>query len=254
MTPRYSGSGLGGSLPIKVLLKQLALKGYTATGRYKPFGSGDLQQIQSDTVKFSGDIPRGAGSEKSQVKLAYRLPRVPQEIHNLLYTPKGMAWKEGALHQRYSLQEPALRDLYERPSEKPTVILPEGTVVQAETPYTYGDWVSEHLCTLISSMPVTAPLLMPRHLMAKSYVRRDLGLLGIKTYTVECTLLVKKALVLPKSASATISLAKRCRLSDGHFMSIARRHVQARYFTFHARVSVEKLSNVIIRAKRSAPL
>ena len=116
-------------------------------------------------MKFSGDIPRGAGLEKSQGKLEYRLPREPQEVHDLLYTPRGMAWKDGVLHRRYSLQEPALRDLYERPIEKPTVILPEGILVQAETPYTYGDWVSEHLCTLATAMPMTMPLLMPRHLM-----------------------------------------------------------------------------------------
>jgi Glycosyltransferase 61 len=185
-------------LPVKVLLKQLALKGYSATGRYKPFDAGDLAQFASETVKFSGDIPRGAGTVRSQGKLDYRLPRVPQEVHDLLYTPRGMAWTEGTLHQRYSLQEPALRDLYERPTEKPTAILPTGILVQAETPYTYGDWVSEHLCTLASAMPLTAPLLMPRHLMGKSYVRRDLSMLGIESYTVESTVLVKKALVLPK--------------------------------------------------------
>ena len=107
---------MGGSLPVKVLLKQLALKGYTVTGRYMPFGVGDLKQIQSEIVKFSGDIPRGAGLEKSQGKLEYRSPREPQEVHDLVYTPRGMAWKEGTLHRRYSLQEPALRDLYETPN------------------------------------------------------------------------------------------------------------------------------------------
>ena len=153
-------------------------------------------------MKFSGDIPHGAGTEKSQGKLEYRLPREPQEVQDLLYTPRGMAWKDGTLHRRYSLQEPALRDLNEHPIEKPTVILPEGILVQAETPYTYGDWVSEHLCTLASAMPMTAPVLMPRHLMEKLYVRRDLSILGIESYTVESTLLVKKALVLPKRRSS----------------------------------------------------
>jgi capsular polysaccharide biosynthesis protein len=124
--------------------------------------------------------------------------RKQQEVHDLVYTPRGMAWKDGALHQRYSLQEPSLRDLYRRPVGKPTVILSGGVIVQAEYPYTYGDWVSEHLCTIAGAMPLAAPLLMPVGLMAKPYVRRDLDLLGIETYSVEGPVLVRKALVLPK--------------------------------------------------------
>jgi hypothetical protein len=193
---------MGSSLPIKRLLKQFALTGYSTTGRYKPFSASEQEQIKGEAVEFSGDIPRGAGSENLQHKQEYKFPRTPQEVSDLLYTPRGMAWKDGVLYRKYSLREPALRDLYERPIEKPTVILPNGIVVQAETPYTYGDWVSEHLCMLATAMPIAMPLLMPRHLMAKPYVRRDLSLLGIETYTVESNLLVKKALVLPKGRRA----------------------------------------------------
>ena len=39
---------------------------------------------------------------------------------------------------------------------------------------------------------------MPRYLMEKSYVRRDLRELGIEAYTVERPVLVRKAVVLPK--------------------------------------------------------
>jgi capsular polysaccharide biosynthesis protein len=54
------------------------------------------------------------------------------------------------------------------------------------------------MCTIAAAMPLAAPLLMPSQLMAKSYVRRDLGLLGIEVYPVERPVLIRKALVLPK--------------------------------------------------------
>ena len=185
-------------MPIKPRLKRIAIRGFEATGRYKPFVASELECVPVEVVEFAGDLPRSAGNENSQGRLEYKLPRLPQEVNDLLYTPGGMAWMDGALHRKFSLGEPSVRDLFKSPFGKPAVILPEGVVVQAETPYTYGDWISEHVCTIAAAMPLAAPLLMPVHLMAKSCVRRDLGLLGIETHTVESTVLIRKALVLPK--------------------------------------------------------
>ena len=42
---------MGSSLPIKRVLKQLALTGYSTTGRYKPFGASKLEQVQSEPVE-----------------------------------------------------------------------------------------------------------------------------------------------------------------------------------------------------------
>src|SRR6202789_281696 len=183
---------------IKRRLKLIALRGFEATGRYKPLEANKMESIPSEAIVFAGDLPRGAGKELLQHRTEFRVPRMPQVVRDLYYTARGMAWKDGTLYECHSIQEPSLRDLYYRPIEKPSVILGEGTVVQAETPYTYGDWVSEYLCTVAVAMPLASPLLMPVPLMAKSYIRRDLGLLGIETYTVERTVLIRNATVLPK--------------------------------------------------------
>jgi hypothetical protein len=182
----------------KHLIKKRVLKIFEVAGRYKPFTESELQCVQREAVWFVGDLPDKAGKEFNQYRIEFKIPRVPQEVRNLLYTPRGMGWVDGAFYQRYSLREPALRDLFVRPSPNAASPVPQGTVVQAETPATYGDWVSEHLVSLVTALPICPPLLMPKHLMDKSYVRRDLALLGIETVAVERPVLVHKAVVLPK--------------------------------------------------------
>ena len=190
---------MGGSLPVKVLLKQLALQGYRVTGRYKPFGVSDLKQIQSEIVKFSGDIPRGAGLEKSQGKLEYCLPRVPQEVHDSTVHTTGNGMEGRDSSSQVQPTRAALRDLKKRPSEEPTGATPArgNTRPGRDTLYIWrlGQRAFVHTCQCNAH---DGPALDAPHLMEKSYVRRDLSVRGIESYTVESTLLVKKALVLPK--------------------------------------------------------
>lgn len=184
----------------KPVIKKLSLQVATAVGKYQPFTELESECVQREAVPFIGDLPKGAGSEYNQYRLEYKIPRsLKEEVDDLVYTPRGMAWWRGRLYERFSLQEPSIKDLLAQPSIREAIDLPQGTIVQVETPYTYGDWVSEHLMCLVRAMPICSPLLLPKHLMNKSYVRRDLELLGVVAVAVDQPVLIRRALVLHKT-------------------------------------------------------
>ncbi len=171
-----------------------------ATGSFRPITAAEMRIAPREHAPFVGDIPRQAGTEHYQPLEVYRIPRRGQEeVRDLLYTPRGMAWAGGTLHERYSIRKPVLEDLISPPFPRAKASIPRGTVVQTQFPNTYGDWVGEYLMTLATSLPIRPPLLMPRHLMERPYVRRDLARLGLETMVVERPVLVHEALVLRKT-------------------------------------------------------
>lgn len=184
----------------KFAIRHFILSFAALSGSYQPFTEHEHRCVQKEAAYFLGDIPKNAGIEHNQYRLDYEVSRSPQEeVCNLLYTPRGMGWLKGTLYERFSIQQPAVKDLLIPPLLNGVTKLSQGTVVQVETPYTYGDWVSEHLICLTRALPICSPLLLPKYLMDKSYVRRDLELLGIETFTVEQPVLVQKAVVLHKT-------------------------------------------------------
>lgn len=187
------------AVQLKPGIKRLILKIATATGRYQPFTKRERECVQREAVPFVGDIPKCAGHESNQYRLEYKIPRLLQEeVKELLYTPTGMGWWHGKLYERFSLRQPAIKDVLMRPLEA-AIELPQATVVQVETPCTYGDWVSEHIMCLVKAMPLSSPLLMPKQMMDKFYVRRDLEQLGIEAIAVEQPILIHQATILHKT-------------------------------------------------------
>jgi hypothetical protein len=179
--------------------KQFVLKAAEVLGRYKPLTPEETRLVQKEAVPFVGDIPLNAGGQLNQYRVEFETPRrLTAKVENLLYTPKGMTWLNGVLVQKYCVQEPSTKDVLGRPSFRSISSIPFGTIIQAETPYTYGDWVSEHLVTLSLALPIVEPLLMPQHLMNKSYIQRDLRALNIEAISVNTSVLVKSATVLSK--------------------------------------------------------
>lgn len=178
-------------------VKQICLDVAKFLGRYRSYSASERALIQREAVNFVGDLPIGT-TEHCHYRVEFLQPRPFQtQINNLMYTPAGMAWIEGHLDVRYSLREPALRDLVREPI--PTDSIPFGVIIQAETPYTYGDWVSEHLTCLSRATPLPAPLLLPRSLSNRPYILRDLALLGTNFIRVEQPIYLQTALVLHKT-------------------------------------------------------
>ena len=185
---------------IRWLIYKFAIR----SGNFKPYQEIERQVIQREAVRFAGDIPYptnliNLGEKFNPYRQEYKISRPSSEkVENLLYTPLGMGWKKNTLYERYSLRYPTTKELLFRPSLQNARSIPQGTVIQAKTPHTYGDWVSEHLVSLTQAVPITPPLLMPKHLMERAYVRRDLASLGIDAVAVEQPTLIHKAFVLHK--------------------------------------------------------
>lgn len=171
----------------------------TITGRYQRRSLEETAAVQTVKVSFRGDIPSHSGDDRSQHLLRYAHLRPKLEsVSNLIYTPTGMGWLDGRLVERFSINTPSVKDLLFRPQETDCSSLANATVVEEETPFTYGDWVGGYLATVLSSKSVVEPLLLPVWLANKPYVQRDLTELGIAFYAVERPVIVKCANVLPK--------------------------------------------------------
>ena len=171
------------------------------TGRLNDWDVGERSTKQTDIVSFNGDIPPGAGSERNQRRLVLaNPPPLICRARNVLYTSSGMAWVGGSLERRYSFQEVGARHVIEKP-RRTTRKVAVASILQSETPFTYGDWMSEHVAALAQALlagSLVEPLLLPPRWFAKPYVQRDLAVMGIRSQSVEATLLIEEATVINK--------------------------------------------------------
>jgi hypothetical protein len=185
-------------------LKNTAVTIYKWLGRFADWDPGERDTRQAEPLWFSGDIPPMAGKEMNQYRVVYIRPRaLITHARDVIYTDRGMAWKGGRLERRFSFQEIGLRHILERPG-KATATYSRASILQAQTPCTYGDWVSEHVCALalaLSTGQLIEPLLIPEWWFKKPYVQRDLALLGVRAEAVSAAVRVEHATVLNKTRS-----------------------------------------------------
>ena len=168
-------------------------------GRLRPRSADALELVRGDPARFVGDVPPGSGLEPVQYRETYSSPRPPRQVADLVYTPGGMAWVGGALHEGMGLRAASLGDILARPRGRRLRRLPRGTILACETLYSFGDWVSEFLATLVAASPLGSPLLVPAFAWEKPYVRRDLAALGVEVVRVDRPVRVEAATVLYKS-------------------------------------------------------
>ena len=170
-------------------------------GRYNPWHPEEMATRQVEPVYFNGDIPRMAGREPNQyrVVLAKKRPLMA-EASNVVYTPLGMAWVKGTLQRKYSFQEVGPRHVLLQPFAA-SKRLSAATILQAQTPCTYGDWMSEHVASLARAkeIGIVEPLLLPGTWQRKPYVKRDLAALGIQSEPVDENIRIDRAVVINKT-------------------------------------------------------
>ncbi|WP_165070298.1 glycosyltransferase 61 family protein [Paludisphaera rhizosphaerae] len=186
-------------MTVKNLAKASLIGSSRLIGRYVPFSADELRTVPRELVPFEGDLPSDWGHVHAQEARRFVVPRVPMHVNNLLYTPEGMAWADGRLFEKYSIRKPSLRELVRKPSARRARVIDEAVVTQSETPYTFGDWTSQLLISILNRYPLTAPLVLPLRLYERSFVRRDLERLGIEVIPADVDLRIGHALVLPRT-------------------------------------------------------
>lgn len=193
---RNAGHGL------KRELKRAAVGVAKALGRYADWDPGERLTRQADAAWFKGDIPPMAGTESNQYRLVYSKPQpLITHANDVTYTIQGMAWLGGRLERRFSFQEIGLRQICEAPGGERRVYA-RGSILQSQTPCTYGDWVSEHLAALALALTAgqfVEPLLLPGYWFEKPYVSRDLATLGVRAEGLVETVRIEHATVINKT-------------------------------------------------------
>jgi capsular polysaccharide biosynthesis protein len=158
--------------------------------------------VQAEPVSFEGDLPPSAGREMNQYRLVFaEPPPLISEVDDVTYTDSGLAWSRGRLERRYSLQEIGLRQVLETP-QRPTARYERGTLLQSQTPRTYGDWMSEHVASLAKALiagRLVEPLVLPSWWYAKPYVQRDLRRLAIRAVAVNGAASIERATIINKT-------------------------------------------------------
>jgi hypothetical protein len=169
--------------------------GWALAGKYKPLSAEEQAFEFGDAVPFKGDVPVRAGADHHQRRLSFQFPRpLVEEVENLVVTPAGAGWKNGALYERYSSCRPGLRMLLGE--TRPQSEIPTGYFVQSEHMDTFGDWMAEYLSPLSLLDDIAAPVLLPQALARKPYVQRDAARVGIDVIEVDAPILVRKAMVV----------------------------------------------------------
>jgi len=163
-----------------------------AIGRWEPLTEKEKATLQTETLTLSGDRP-------PQKRLVYATPRDEYaDVENILYTSQGIAAVNGRPIARYSLRPPSTLEILKAPLTEAVKSIPAGTIVETETPYTYGDWVGDYVLALISTDKIIEPLVLPNCLAKKHYVIRDVEALGINYIIADEPVLIEKARVIRK--------------------------------------------------------
>jgi len=173
-------------------------------GYYADYRQVDHDFIRKEMIGYCGDVPTSStGDELETVRFRaeYKITRPRCSLaRDILYTERGMAWKGRCLQRSLSIEQPSLtKDFGCWPRRSGRQIIASGTIVECEYPITYGDWVLEHIATLaMNSDILIPPLLLPKSLMERQYVRRDLELLRIDTLAVTEPVVIGEVLGLHK--------------------------------------------------------
>ncbi len=160
-------------------------------GRWKPYPEAGKAAAQTETLNVTGDKP-------AQRRLTYETPRPASEtVNNLIYTPAGMGVVGGKIVEQYSVRAPSIPEILKAPRHASTDLI-AGTIIEAETPYTYGDWVGDFICALVTTDKIVEPLVLPEFLAEKPYVMRDVKALGLSYAVATEPLRIGAATVLRK--------------------------------------------------------
>lgn len=180
--------------PVNSAAKVAALRMLEAAGRYRHYNRPPSRP-SGPPVAFEGDNP--VTGELSQTRHVVDPATISIEtVENVAYTRFGQAWIDGCLMRQYSAKSPSYRDLLGSGGISET--LENATIIQSFLALTYGDWMGEHLSSLIYFGCPVQPLALPGFLEERRYVRRDCERLGLDVRFIKQTTRIRNCVVLPK--------------------------------------------------------
>lgn len=195
--------------------KRLIRHAAIGLGIYRPSLRPQVQ-VANDFAEFVGDSP--IGDDKRFKRMCYTDEvKLLEAQCSIVYTPGGMAWKDNTLHEAWSFREPSIKEMLLRASRRPQMRMSRALLVESSTPASYGDWLSEHLMSIVKVLPLPAPLLLPATLSKRSYVLRDLKRLGIEATFCQQNTLIDDALVVRRSRPSHFFLPEEVHLFRRHF-------------------------------------
>ncbi|WDI32392.1 hypothetical protein PUV54_04190 [Hyphococcus flavus] len=161
-------------------------------GLWRRPAAQEREIIQADAVPVSGD-------RTIQHRLVYKHPRPEYlDVESVLYTPSGLAVSNGKYVAQYSIRPPSTAEIFTTPRNVNAKKISKGTLIETETPYTYGDWVGDYVLSLVTTENIIEPLILPSFLAAKSYVIRDVEALGVNYVIADEPLQIDNARIIRK--------------------------------------------------------
>ncbi len=176
----------------RVLIAGPLQQALAAAGRWDALSRAERACVQADEIAVAGD-------RRPQRRLVYETPR-PEfiDVPDVAYTPDGLAVHRGRYVARCSIRPPSTVEILKTPKAAPSKNIAAGTLVECETPYTYGDWVGDYVLSLVTQNSLIPPLLLPAFLAKKAYVIRDVEALGVPYTVIDEPVRIEQARILRK--------------------------------------------------------
>lgn len=173
-------------------------------------------------VGFHGDIPQegdgnrpgvdlnpsrriaagsfGGLSSNQTYCLDYAEFPIRSERSNVRYSRHGLAWIGSAVDVHASSASPKnLQSLIREAPVRVNHWIDEGTIIETKHPFTYGDWIPEHILSIARSPNFPRPLVLPKFLKERSYVIEELSAAGIDFMFPTDALGMRRATILHKA-------------------------------------------------------
>lgn len=210
-------------------LKNNAYKAYKYLGLVRETTVGENMVRKDREVRFFGDTPikgfatdrpNGLGWQNADYpkfmkhynrlyesqegpKQAWSVQYSSRPEHSwpnyIVYNRHGIAWNALGILESCSCSRPSSKSVAEFFMSRPKDTFENAIIIESSSPNTYGDWISEHI-TAIARCPDLSygPILLPRFLYDRKYVREDISILGLNVLPVDDLVMIRKPMVLHK--------------------------------------------------------
>ncbi len=139
------------------------------------------------------------------IGLDFPEPLEARRYKNVRYSANGFAWmRHGIDMAACCMKVTHLRLFWQEAVLRPKYRFDKATIVQSFHPFTYGDWVTEHMISIANACNFPQPLLLPGWIGNRPYVKRELERAGISFVSLDGSARIKEATVLFKQHALSL--------------------------------------------------